>query len=375
MTTIADVARRAGVSKVTVSRVINDAGNVHPATRDRVERAIQELHYLPSVAARSLRNKRTNALALIVPDITNPFWTTIARGVEDAAHEWGYSVLLCNTDENPEKQRHYIDVVIRQRVDGVIIAPYSSDAQHLKRLRERSIPTVAIDRRIDGWEVDTVTGDSFSGAYALVRHLIDLGHRRIAVISGPQTASSAQDRVLGYLYALEKAGIKPDERLILRGEFRSTDGEALTYELLDQGLQFTAIFAGNNAIAMGVLTALGNRGLHIPKDISLVCFDDIPYLSHILPFLTAAVQPAYEMGLQAAQLLLGRLGGTAQDTPARIVLPTSLVVRYSCGSRGQQFSLPLFEKSSSEDKLPVQTLFPEEQHYAGEPLAGPFPMV
>jgi LacI family transcriptional regulator, galactose operon repressor len=375
LTTIADVAKRAGVSKVTVSRVINGAGNVRPATRERVEWAIQELQYLPSVAARSLRSKRTNALALIVPDITNPFWTTIARGVEDAAQSGGYSVLLCNSDENPEKQSHYIDVVIRQRVDGVIIAPYSCDAQLLKRLRERSIPTVAIDRCIDGWEVDTVTGDSFSGAFALVHHLVELGHRRIAIISGPQTTSSAEDRVLGYLYALEAAGITPDERLILRGEYRSVSGEALTFKLLDGGLPFTAIFAANNAIAIGVLTALEQRDLRIPRDISLVCFDDIPYLSHILPFLTAAVQPAYEMGLQSAQLLLNRLGGTAQDTPARIVLPTSLVVRYSCGSRGQQFSLPLFEKSSSEDKIPVNTLFPGQQHYAGGPLAGPYPLV
>jgi LacI family transcriptional regulator len=151
------------------------------------------LHYVPSVAARSLRSKRTQALALLVPDITNPFWTTVARGVEDAAQSRGYSVLLCNTDENAAKQENYIKVIISQRVDGVIIAPYHSDSSELKKLRDREIPTVAIDRRVDGWEIDTVLGDSVAGSYALVRHLIDLGHRRIAIISGPQETSSVED--------------------------------------------------------------------------------------------------------------------------------------------------------------------------------------
>lgn len=371
MTTIADVARLAGVSEVTVSRVINGAGNVHPTTRERVESAINELHYLPSVAARSLRSKRTHALALIVPDITNPFWTTIARGVEDAAQSQSYSVLLCNTDENPDKQSRYIDVVIGQRVDGVIIAPYSSEAAQLKRLRDRSIPTVAIDRRIDGWEVDSVTGDSFSGAYALVRHLIDLGHQRIAVISGPQTASSAEDRVGGYTFALEQAGIQVDPRLILRGEYRSANGEMLASRLLDQGLQFTAIFACNNAIAVGVLAALEKRSLHIPRDISLVSFDDIPYLSDVLPFLTVAIQPAYEMGLRSASLLLGRLTGTDGESPCRVVFPTTLVIRYSCGSRGWDFNLPVFDQANCEDRRPVKTLSMEELRHSTQPSTLP----
>ena len=176
MITISDVAERAGVSPVTVSRVINNRGNVREATRIKVEEAIAELGYVPSGAAQSLRSKRTRTLALIVPDIQNAFWTTVARGVEDAAQSRGYSVFLCNTDENAAKQKHYLDAVISQRVDGVIIAPNDSDASNLAALRRRHVPTVVIDRYIDDWDVDTVIGDSVSATRELTRHLIGLGH-------------------------------------------------------------------------------------------------------------------------------------------------------------------------------------------------------
>jgi LacI family transcriptional regulator len=358
---------------VTVSRVLNDASHVKPTTRERVERAIKELHYVPSVAARSLRSKRTNALALLVPDVTNPFWTTVARGVEDAALSRGYSVLLCNTDEDPGKQLRYLDVIISQRVDGAIIAPYHNDARKLKKLRDRQTPTVVVDRRVKGWKVDMVIGDSLGGARVLVKHLISLGHRRIAVISGPQTTSSAEDRVIGYQLAFSQAGIPIDERLIRRGEFRSSSGEALTQEILDEGLSPTAIFATNTAIALGCIATLGQRGLRIPQDIALVCFDDFPYLSQVFPFLTVVVQPVYEMGSQAAQLLLDRLQGVRVYEPCQIVLPTYLIVRYSCGSHGNELSLPIVSGALPEEWIPVPALTGDEQrevsrHPPGIPL-------
>ncbi len=332
MSKISDVARRAGVSPVTVSRVINSAKNVSPATREKVQQAIEELGYVPNVAARSLRSKRTRALALVVPDITNPFWTTVARGVEDAAQGYGYSVLLCNTDESPTKQLRYLDVVASQRVDGVIIAPCDSDVRNLASLRDRVIPAVVIDRRIEGWDVDAVYGDSISGARALVGHLIELGHRRIAMISGPQKASTAEDRVTGYEMALREAGLPLDPRLVKRGEFRAVSGEHLAYQVLDEGLKPTAIFAANNAIAIGVIDALEKRGLAIPQDVALVCFDDFHNASRFFPFLTVVVQPAYEMGTNAAQLLFSRLETRAALAPRHVVLPTRLIIRYSCGS-------------------------------------------
>jgi LacI family transcriptional regulator len=218
--TINDVARRAGVSPVTVSRVLNNSGSVSPSTRHKVEQAIQELGYVPSGLARSLRSRQTRALALILPDISNAFWTTVARGVEDVAQSRGYSVLLCNTDESLAKQSHYLQVVVGQRVDGVIIAPADSDAQHLVELRRRDIPTVVVDRRLTGWNPDTVIGDSISGARALVQHLIRLGHRRIAMITGPKSASTAVDRAAGYCLALMEAGLPVDPALVRFGDYR-----------------------------------------------------------------------------------------------------------------------------------------------------------
>jgi LacI family transcriptional regulator len=366
LSTINDVARRAGVSAVTVSRVINDTGNVSAATREKVERAIEELGYVPSVMARSLRSKRTRTLALIVSDITNPFWTTIARGVEDAAQSSDYSVFLYNTDENPVKQRRCLDVVVAQRVDGVVIAPYDSDAQNLAKLRQRNVPTVVVDRRIEGWDVDSVYGDSVSGAKALVHHLVSLGHRRIAVLAGPAGTSTAEDRVTGYCMALAEAGISIDHRLIRRGEYRIASGEELTGQVLDEGLDPTAVFAANNTLAVGVIQALGERGLRVPQDIALVCFDDLPNASRLFPFLTVVVQPAYDMGVHAAQLLLSRLDSEVSLQPRHVVLPTRLIVRHSCGNTLQDnghrvLSLPFSENARVEESTIVKPLSSDEQ--------------
>jgi LacI family transcriptional regulator len=372
--TISDVADKAGVSPATVSRVIQGAKNVRPATREKVQEAIRELGYVPSAIAQGLRSKRTRSLALVVSDITNTFWTTVARGVEDEAQEHGYSVLLCNTDENLAKQLRYLDLLISQQVDGVIIAPYDSDPTHLDKLRQRNIPTVLIDRRIDDWDADSVYGDSVSGARALVQHLIKLGHRRIAVISGPATTSTAEDRVTGYCMALTEAAIPIEPGLIRRGEYRSSKGMELTAELLDEGLNPSAIFATNNAIAMGVIDALERRGLRIPQDIALVSFDDLPNTSHLFPFLTVVAQPAYDMGINAAQLLLSRLNSEVELRPRHVVLPSRLIVRHSCGSNltpnGRcPLSLPI-PKQKHRQSIMVKPLSPEERRSISQHLSG-----
>ena len=374
MATISDVAKRAGVAPVTVSRVINNAENVSPATRARVQQAIDALGYVPSGVAQSLRSKRTRSLALVVPDITNAFWTTVARGVEDAAQSHGYSVFLCNTDEDLAKQLRYLDVVISQRVDGVLIAPYDSDKANLGKLPARNIPTVIIDRHIEGWNVDTVTGDSISGARALTQHLIGLGHSRIAMITGAAETSTAADRVAGYQFALAEAGLPFDPHLIKYGEFRADSGERLTHEVLNEEPPPTAIFAANNAIAMGVVDALEQRGLRTPQDIALVVFDDLPNTSHFFPFFTVAVQPAYEIGVNAAQLLLSRLEAEVSLQPRHVVLPTRLIIRHSCGSRmtengGCTLSLPLSKETEMPSQL-IRRLTPAEMRQASARLEG-----
>ena len=365
MTTISDVAKLAGVSPVTVSRVINNADNVSPATRARVEKAIAELGYVPSGVAKSLRLKRTRTLALIVPDIQNSFWTTVARGVEDAAQSRGYSVFLCNTDENAEKQRHYLEVVISQRADGVIIAPSDNKVENLALLRKRRIPTVVMDRYIDGWDVDTVMGDSVSASRALVKHLISLGHTRIAMISGPRTTSTSTDRILGYRIALAEAGIPYDPNMVLIGEYRSISGERLTHQLLEKEEAPTAIFAANNVIALGVIDALSAHGLRVPQDMALVCFDDLPNTSRLFPFLTVAVQPAYDLGANAAQLLLSRLESDQFPPPRHVILPTRLIIRHSCGATLKNpelpsLTLPLSNETYERVEL-VKPLTPEER--------------
>lgn len=361
MATIVDVAKRAGVSTVTVSRVINEAPNVNVTTRARVEQAVRDLGYVPNVAARSLRSKRTRSLALIVPDITNAFWTTVSRGVEDAAQSQGYSVLLCNTDEDLVKQQRYLDVIVSRRVDGVIMAPCDADAAKLAPLRNHRIATVLIDRRIIGWDLDMVYGDSLSGAYALTSHLIDLGHRRIAMLSGPEGAPTAEDRIVGYRRALAEAGIEPDPCLIRRGGFNWRAGDELTNQLWREGNTPTAIFAANNAIAIGVIGALGKLGLRIPQDVALVCFDDLPHAVKFFPFLTVIAQPAYDMGANAAQLLLSRLESPVPLKPRRVVLPVRMVVRYSCGST-------LKESQHSTLSLPLEGLVPPRE-FLVKPLA------
>jgi LacI family transcriptional regulator len=344
------------------------AKNVRPATRDEVLRAVRDLGYVPSAVAQSMRSKRTRSLALVLPDVSNTFWTTVARGVEDVAHRHDYSVLLCNSDEDLAKQLRYLDLLIGQQVDGVIIAPYDSDAKHLDKLRSRSIPTVLLDRHIEGWDADSVCGDSISGAKALTQHLIGLGHKRIAMISGPASTSTAEDRVVGYCAALLAAGIAIDSRLIRRGEFRAAVGQELMGQLLDEGLDPTAVFAANNAIAIGVVAALEERGLSVPGDIALVCYDDLPAAARFFPFLTVVAQPAYDMGVNAAQLLLSRLDSEVDLQPRQVVLPSRLIVRYSCGSsiaNGGHCPLSLpFPRGDVLQNTMIKPLSPEERRDA-----------
>ena len=331
MTTIRDVAKFTGVSPITVSRVVNNSENVRPETRDLVKKAIAKLGYIPNLTARSLRSRQTLTLALVVPDITNVFWTTVARGVEDAAQDGGYSIMLCNTDENPEKFTKYLNTVIQQRVDGVLLVPYSTDIQQLSQLIEMDIPTVIIDRRVNEWDGDSVYCDSVAGAQALTQHLINLGHRKIALFSGPAATSTSEDRVAGYCLALHKAGIPINERLIWYGEFREATGKVLTRELLGSGQTSTAIMAANNKIASGVLEELRHQKKNVPGEIAVCCFDEIPEVERLFPFLTNVSQPAYDMGANAVQLLISRINSTSKLPARKVILPTRLLLRYSCG--------------------------------------------
>ncbi len=336
MATIRDVAKRAGVAPITVSRVINNSGYVNEKTRARVEAAIADLGYVPNVLARSLRSRRTGTLGLILTDISNPFWTTVARGVEDAASDAGFNVILCNTDESEVEQDKYLHVLVQKQVDGVLLVPARSAVEPIKFIQSQNTSVVVLDRRIPNSQTDVVRCDSEGGAYQLTRLLLSLGHRRIAMLSGPLGVSTAEDRVAGYQRALAEAGVDVDAAPVCYGEFSLQSGYDMTLQVLARTPRPSALFAGNNFIAIGALRALRDTGLRVPEDLALVGFDDLPADLVVDPFLTVAAQPAYEMGRQATELLLARLSEEAPAAYQEIVLPTEIVVRESSGQRLEQ---------------------------------------
>jgi LacI family transcriptional regulator len=330
--TIRDVAQQAGVAPITVSRVINNSGYVSQEARARVESAIAELHYVPNTLARSLRFKKTRVLALIVTDITNPFWTTVARGVEDVANANGFNLILCNTDEDETKQGDYLTVLLQKRVDGFLFVPARSTAESVKLIQAQNVPVVVLDRQIPGVQVDIVRSDSEGGAYQLVKHLLTLGHRRIAALAGPQDISTSSDRVAGYRRALAEAGLSPGAEMVIYGGYSQESGYRVAQQALAVVPQPTAFFAANNFIAIGAFRAVQEAGLRVPDDVALVCFDDVPHWLLIDPFLTIASQRAYEMGQCATELLLERLSSHAPAQCREVVLPVDIAIRRSSGT-------------------------------------------
>ncbi len=328
MPTIRDVAKRAGVAPITVSRVINRSGYVSDETRARVEAAIEELQYVPNTLARGLRVKQTKTLALILTDITNPFWTTVARGVEDVASMAGYNVIFCNTDESEAKQADYLQILFQKRVDGILLVPAKSTPEAIQAVQNRDTAMVVLDRRVPGAEVDVVRCESEEAAYQLVQHLINLGHRHIAALSGPEDVSTAKDRVLGYERAMAEAGLEANMQ-VFYGEYTQRSGHEMTQKALRASPRPTALFAGNNFIAMGAFQAVYGAGLDVPGDLSVVAFDDIPPSMVINPFLTVAAQPGYEIGRRATELLLQRLSGAMSAECQEIILPTEITIRQS----------------------------------------------
>lgn len=331
--TIRDVAKLAGVAPITVSRVINDSDYVSRETRQRVEAAIETLGYVPNMLGPSLRFQQTMTLALVVTDITNPFFTTVTRGVEDVAQANGYSTILCNTDESEKKQAQYLHMLLRRKVDGILLVPASSSAEPIRLIQKQGVPLVVLDREIPEVEVDIVRADSEAGAYQLTKHLLSLGHRIITMLAGPKSVSTAVDRVSGYCRAMREAGLEVCDSQVFWGGFTQESGFALTKQALSASPRTTALFAANNFVAIGAIQALQELNIRVPEDIALVAVDDIPPAFTAHPFLTVAAQPAREMGQQAARLLLERVRGQSDQPYRQIVLSTEMIIRTSSGRR------------------------------------------
>jgi LacI family transcriptional regulator len=333
--TIRDVAADAGVSPMTVSRVINESPRVNEQTRRRVQDSIAKLGYVPNRLARGLIQRKTGALGVIVPDVANPFFTLVVRGVEQVAWRAGYHVILCDTQGDLERERGYLEDMVAFQVEGVLIAPVGDSSRpQLRLLTRNNVPFVLIDRSIDGFAADLVQGDSVGGARRLVEHLIGLGHRRIGMVTESAEVSTARDRLQGYTEALEAAGISPDPELVAESSAIDPDAACeATLRLLSSPDPPTAIFAVNNIAVVGVVEAARRKQLEIPADLALVCFDDIEHVSRLYPFLTVMAQPAETYGTVATQLLLDRLGGRVADRRRIVVLPPDFIVRISSGAQ------------------------------------------
>jgi LacI family transcriptional regulator len=332
--TIHDVASHAGVSAMTVSRVINESPRVSADTRRRVQASITQLGYVPNRLARGLIQRKTGALGVIVPDVANPFFTLVVRGVEQVAWRAGYHVILCDTQGDLERERGYLEDMVAFQVEGVLIAPVGDRSRpQLRLLTRNNVPFVLIDRSIAGFDGDLVQGDSVVGARQLVEHLIELGHRRIGMITETADVSTARDRVQGYRDALEGAGVEFDPDLIAESSAIDPDAACeATLRLLALPEPPTAVFAVNNIAVIGVVEAARQQGLEIPSDLALVCFDDIEHVSRLYPFLTVMAQPAEAFGTIATQLLLDRLGSRVDHKRRIVVLPADFIIRESSGA-------------------------------------------
>ncbi|MGH9358215.1 MAG: LacI family DNA-binding transcriptional regulator [Candidatus Acidiferrales bacterium] len=332
MSTVKDIAKRARVSVGTVSNVLTDALPVSAVRRERVLAAIRELDYHPNAVARSLKLRRTKMLGMIISDITNPFFPQLVRGAEDAALQRGYLLITFNTDDRIEREKQVLSVLRTRRVDGVmlVIAPSAGDVTHIRSTLASGIAIVCLDRLPRGIHVDSVTVDNASGARECVQHLLSLGHRRIAMITGSRTLQTARERLRGYKEAFREAGLPVSPEWVREGDFRSESGYRLGIELLSGDRRPSALFVANGMMALGVLKALEALSVNCPRDIALATFDDLPLFETLRPHLTAVAQPAYAIGRKGVELILQRIESKQMDDPPVTVrLPTELKIRQS----------------------------------------------
>ena len=333
MATIQDVAQHAGVSIATVSRVLNGTTYVNEEVAARVRAAVKELHYQPSRAAQALRANRSKIIGLLISDIQNPFFTALIRGVEDVANRNGYSLILCNSDENPHKEQQYIEVLCAERVAGAIVVPTSENPQKLRLFREHEIPFVSVDRRVKDRTTDAILIDNVSGAYEAVKHLIANGYRRIGAITGPVSTTTGRERLEGYRKALREEGLACDPELECIDDFKSGGGRKCANTLLDLEPSVDALFVANNLMTLGALEAIHERHLRVPEDIAIVGFDEMPWAALSSISLTTVTQPVYELGSTAALRLFQRLHDPVISTRQEIILSPVLQVRDSTRPR------------------------------------------
>src|SRR3984957_5711353 len=341
---IYDVARESRVSVFTVSAVVNKKSHVGKTLRNRVEAAIRKLNYRPNLIARSLANRRTHTIGMIVPDIANPFFPMVVRGAEDAAQKHGYNLLLCNSDDSLAKEERSVELLLSKRVDGILLTKAAEDFRPPLRqmIKEVDIPFVLVMRTYPKLTKDAVITDDYHGAYDAVCHLARAGRRRIGLISGPLKVSNAVARWQGFHDSLKVMGLPFEKELILEGDYRIESGYRAGHALLSH--RPDGIYVANHLMAVGLLKAAEEMGLRCPEDFGLVSFDDYPWLGIFRPRLTTVELPKHQLGIEAAELLIKRISGD-RSKPVVKKLATELRVRESCG-----FALHVSREQSLDHK-------------------------
>jgi len=328
---IREVAKRAGVSLGTVSNVLNRPEIVAKETRERVSSAIEEIGFVRNGSARQLRAGTSQHIGLVVLDVTNPFFTEVARGVEDLANQAGYVVILCNSDDSVEKEKHYLHVLEEQRTQGVLITPVQSDASYLQQFRQRGIAVVLLDRTSRSKDLCSVAVDDVLGGELAAAHLLEKGHRRIGFVHGSLSIRQIADRRRGVIQAVKTAGLDPDRAIIdITTHAQSAkEGEECMEKLLNASIRPTAVFCANDLLALGLMRGLIKRGLAIPGDMALVGYDDVEFASILATPLTSIRQPKYELGRAAAELLIDEAHNPTSHQHKHIVYQPELIVRES----------------------------------------------
>lgn len=331
--TIKDIAKVAGVSYATVSRALNDHPEINEKTKDRVAKIAEEMGYSPNAIARGLVKNNTNMIGLLVPDITNPYFPEVARGVEDYANAQGFNVFLCNTSWEEKRENVYIKALREKRVEGLIIAPVSLVSHQKIHAENLKIPVVYIGSKSGDQNENFVILDNVKAAFIATEYLIGLGHDNIAFIGGYESSISNSDRVRGYREALKKHGREKEINMVKSSSFKRESGYAIAFEFIKEGRMPSGILAANDIIALGVIEALENNGYSVPGDVSVIGFDDIQFASLPKINLTTVAQPKYEMGVAAAKILLHKIGCNNidhEEMANQYVVEPELIIRGTC---------------------------------------------
>jgi LacI family transcriptional regulator len=335
MATIKEVAAAANVSIATVSHVINGTRYVSDELKARVSQSMETLGYQPNSIARSLRSGQTKTIGMIVPDASNLYFAEIARAIEDVGYENGYSVILCNSDNNPEKQHSYNKTLIEKQIDGLIFISVGAYEEDLALIKDANIPIVVFDRFVPPDTADVVLVDNRMGGRLAASHLIELGHHEVGCITGPEELPSSSDRVEGFLQLLRRENSEPPPEWLQSGDFQIQSGDSCMTRILDQPERPSAVFVCNDMMAIGAMNAIHRRGLRIPGDISIVGFDDIALSAAVHPPLTTVAQPITDLAATTCELLFNRMLNTDERGPTRsVILHPQLVIRASTMNKG-----------------------------------------